>query len=43
MPRPKKTTAQLDATREKILDAALSILQVRGYEAITSRAIAESL
>lgn len=43
MPRPKKTTAQLESTREKILDTALSILQVRGYEAITTRAIAESL
>ena len=43
MPRAKKTAAQLEATREKTLDAALSILQVRGYEAITSRAIAGDL
>jgi AcrR family transcriptional regulator len=43
MSRPKKTPAQLEATREKILDTALSILQELGPEAITSRAIAESL
>jgi AcrR family transcriptional regulator len=43
MPRPKKTPAQLEATREKILDIALSILQESGPEAVTSRAIAEVL
>jgi AcrR family transcriptional regulator len=43
MPRPKKTPAQLKATREKILDVALSILQESGPEALTSRAIAEDL
>lgn len=43
MPRPKKTPAQLEATREKILDVALSILQESGPEALTSRAIAEDL
>jgi len=43
MPRPKKTPAQLEATREKILDIALSILQESGPEAVTSRAIAEGL
>ncbi|MCX6055252.1 MAG: TetR/AcrR family transcriptional regulator [Chloroflexi bacterium] len=43
MSRPKKTPAQLEATREKILDIALSILQESGPEAVTSRAIAEVL
>ena len=43
MPRPKKTTAQLDATREQILDAALDILQASGPEAISIRAIADHL
>lgn len=43
MPRPKKTPAQLEATCEKILDIALSILKKEGPEAITSRAIAEGL
>lgn len=43
MPRPKKTPAQLEATREQILDVALSILQESGPEAITSRAIAERM
>jgi AcrR family transcriptional regulator len=43
MPRPKKTPAQLESTREKILDIALSILQESGPEAVTSRAIAEGL
>lgn len=43
MPRPKKTPAQLESTREKILDIALSILKKEGPEAVTSRAIAEGL
>jgi AcrR family transcriptional regulator len=43
MPRPKKTLAQLESTREKILDVALSILQKSGPETVTSRAIAEGL
>jgi AcrR family transcriptional regulator len=43
MPRPKKTPAQLEATREQILDTALAILQESGPEAITSRAIAERM
>jgi AcrR family transcriptional regulator len=43
MPRPKKTTAQLESTREQILDTALAILQESGPEAITSRAIAERM
>jgi AcrR family transcriptional regulator len=43
MSRPKKTPAQLEATREKILDIALSILQESGPVAVTSRAIAEVL
>ncbi len=43
MPRPKMTPAQLEATREQILDTALAILQESGPEAITSRAIAERM
>jgi AcrR family transcriptional regulator len=43
MPRPKKTPAQLESTREQILDTALAILQESGPEAITSRAIAERM
>ncbi len=43
MPRPKKTSAELQATREQILDAALSILQETGPETISCRAIAERL
>ncbi|WP_345102342.1 TetR/AcrR family transcriptional regulator [Candidatus Villigracilis vicinus] len=39
----EKDPAQLEATREKILDVALSILQESGPEALTSRAIAEDL
>jgi AcrR family transcriptional regulator len=37
------TPAQLEATREQILDTALAILQEFGPEAITSRAIAERM
>ena len=43
MPRPKKTAAELQATREQILDTALAILQESGPQAISSRAIAERL
>jgi len=43
MSRPKKTDAEIQIIREQILDAALAILQESGPEAITSRAIAESL
>ncbi len=43
MPRPKMTPAQLEATREQILDTTLAILQESGPEAITSRAIAERM
>jgi AcrR family transcriptional regulator len=43
MSRPKKTDAQLQATREYILDTAYAILQKDGPEAISSRAIAERM
>jgi len=43
MSRPKKTSAQLEMMRERILDTALDILQEQGPEAITSRAIAERM
>ena len=43
MPRPKKTTAELEAMREQILDTTYSILQEEGPEAISSRTIAERM
>ncbi len=43
MPRPKKTVAQLQSTREQILDTAYAILQEEGPQAISSRAIAERM
>ncbi|MEA4906012.1 MAG: TetR/AcrR family transcriptional regulator [Anaerolineaceae bacterium] len=43
MPRPKKTPAQIQATREWILDTAYAILQESGPQALTSRAIAERM
>jgi len=43
MSRPKKTEAEIQAMREKILAAALSLLKESGPEAVTSRAIAEQL
>jgi len=43
MSRPKKTPAQLESTREQILDVTLAILHEQGPEAITSRAIAERM
>ncbi len=41
MPRPKQTKEQLAAMRERILDAAMALLQEGGPDAITIRAIAE--
>lgn len=43
MPRPKKTEAEIQATREKILNTTLTILEESGPEAVTSRAIAKRL
>jgi AcrR family transcriptional regulator len=43
MPRPKKTSVQIEAGREKILDTALAILEESGPEAISSRGIAERM
>jgi AcrR family transcriptional regulator len=43
MPRPKKTAEELIRMREQILDAAQNILETKGVEAITSRAIAEKM
>jgi AcrR family transcriptional regulator len=43
MPRPKKTAAEIQAMREKILDVTLAILKEDGPDAITSRAIAKRL
>ena len=43
MPRPKKTTVEIESMRGQVLDTAFAILQSEGSEAITSRAIAERL
>jgi AcrR family transcriptional regulator len=43
MPRPKKTEAQLEEMRQKILDAAFAILLEKGFEGLTSRAIADRI
>lgn len=43
MPRPKKTAAEIQVMREKILDVTEAILLEDGPDAITSRAIAERL
>lgn len=43
MPRPKKTEVEIQATREKILNTTLTILQESGPEAVTSRTIAKRL
>jgi len=43
MPRPKKTEAQLEEMRQKILDAAYAILLEKGSEGLTSRAIADRI
>jgi AcrR family transcriptional regulator len=43
MPRPKKTDAEIQAMREKILEVTQAILREDGPEAITSRAIAKRL
>ena len=43
MPRPRKTPAEMQAMRERILDTAYAILEESGPNAITSRSIAERL
>ena len=43
MSRPKKNEVEVQAMRERILDAAYTILQKDGPNALTSRAIAEQL
>ena len=43
MPRPKKSEKQVQAMRDRILDAAYEILQQEGPEAISIRGIAELL
>jgi AcrR family transcriptional regulator len=43
MPRPKKTEAEIQSMRMKIVDTAMDILQENGPDAITSRAIADRL
>jgi len=43
MPRPKKTAAEKQITRNRILDCANEILQQEGPEAMSSRAIAERM
>ena len=41
MPRPKKTTEEINAMREKILDVTQAIVKEDGPQAISSRAIAK--
>jgi len=41
MPRPKKTKQEIKAMRERILDAALALLQQDGLEGVSIRKIAD--
>lgn len=43
MPRPKQTEEEREAMRERILDAAHELLLEHGYDALTTRVIAERL
>ncbi|HOT93555.1 MAG TPA: TetR/AcrR family transcriptional regulator, partial [Anaerolineae bacterium] len=43
MPRPKQTETEREAMRERILDAAHELLLEHGYDALTTRLIAERL
>ena len=43
MPRPKKTESEITAMREKILESAESILQQKGSQGLSIRAIAEHI
>lgn len=43
MPRPKQTEEEREAMRERILNAAYGLLLEHGYDALTTRAIAERL
>ncbi len=43
MPRPKQSEAQVEAMRERILDAAHVLLRDEGFEALSIRAIAEQV
>ena len=43
MPRPKKTEQEIKAMRDRILDAALSLLQQEGLESVSIRKIADRI
>ena len=43
MPRPKKTEEEIQAMRERILDAALAQLQAEGVEGLSIRKIADRI
>jgi AcrR family transcriptional regulator len=43
MPRPKHTEEEREAMRERILDAAHALLLEHGYDALTTRGIADRL
>jgi len=43
MPRPKHTEEEREAMRERILDATHALLLEHGYDALTTRAIADRL
>lgn len=43
MPRPKKTEKEIQAMRERILDAAFTLLQQEGIEGVSIRKIADRI
>ncbi len=43
MPRPKKTDEEIQAMRERILDAAFTLLQQEGIEGVSIRKIADRI
>ncbi len=43
MPRPKRTEAQINEMRQRILDAAQALIKENGHEALSIRAIAKRM
>ena len=43
MPRPRKTEEEIQAMRERILDAAFALLQQEGIEGVSIRKIADRI
>jgi len=43
MPRPKKTTAEINTMRERVIDSTLDLLNEKGLDGISSRMIAKRL